>query len=72
VGAEDLNSKPPVAAEDSLKKLRTKVDLMRSLAGLDYPSRPEIGGELTGRVPRPSALFILGDLTDGHKDAARR
>ncbi len=65
VGAENPTAKPPVTREQTLARLKTNLATMRGLAGQPCP-QPGIG---TVAVPR--GLFILGDLTDGHKEAAR-
>jgi hypothetical protein len=72
VGAEDLKATPRVTAAESLARLSTNLDTMRGLVGQPYPSRPDPGGKVAGRISDPFALVILGDLTDGHKEPARQ
>ena len=68
VGAENLKAKPAVTREDTLTKLKTNLDLMRSLVGRPYPKNPNSVEENPGIVAPPLSLFILGDLTDGNDD----
>ena len=66
IGAENLKANPPVTREQTLAKLQTNLAAMRGLVGQPCPQAG------IGAVARPRGLFILGDLTDGHKEPARQ
>ncbi|MCX7010820.1 MAG: metallophosphoesterase [Kiritimatiellaeota bacterium] len=66
IGAENLKANPPVTREQTLAKLKTNLETMRRLVGQPCPQAD------IGTVALPRGLFILGDLTDGHKDPARQ
>jgi 3',5'-cyclic AMP phosphodiesterase CpdA len=72
VGAENLKANPPVTAADSFAKAKGNLEITRGLVGQPYPERPELRGLVPSTIPRPRALIILGDLTDGHKEPARQ
>ncbi len=68
VGAENLKADPPVTAEQTLAGLRRRLEAMRALVGKPWPT--DAGGAATDRVAAPAALFVLGDLVDGHPEPA--
>lgn len=72
VGAEDLKAKPPVTAAASVARVRARLETLRGLVGQEYPVRTEPGVHVSGTIPRPHALLMLGDLIDGHKDPVRQ
>lgn len=62
VGAENLKVNPPMTREQSVARVKANLDVMRELVGKPSPEGP---------VAAPRGLFILGDLTDGHKELDR-
>lgn len=71
LGFENLKACPVVTQEDTLAKAKAGLDTWRALVGRPYPRRPEWAGLDLATVARPAALFILGDLVDGHPEPAR-
>ena len=72
IGAENLKANPPVTVADTLAKAKDNLDIMLGLVGQHYPERSELRGLVPSPIPRPRALIILGDLTDGHNEPARQ
>ena len=70
LGAENLQANPPVTREQTLAKVRANLEAMRGLVGQPYPDRAAFAGLKLGAVAAPRGLFILGDLTDGHREPA--
>jgi hypothetical protein len=70
VGAKNKKGEQPKLAEEMVTDTRSQLDTMRALVGQPYPARHEWGSLNLGDVAVPRGLFILGDLTDGHKDLA--
>ncbi|MGE5362048.1 MAG: metallophosphoesterase, partial [Bacteroidales bacterium] len=71
VGAEDLKATPPVTTAATFERVRARMSATASIVGRPYPERPELAGLRLGAVQPPRGVFILGDLTDGHKDRDR-
>lgn len=71
VGAEDPKATPPLTSAQTMERIRARIDTMSSIVGRTYPRRAELSAEKLGRVPSPRGIFILGDLTDGHKESDR-
>ena len=72
VGAKNDQAEQPTLPAAMVSSACAHLDLMRGLVGLPYPARPEFAGLNLGVIAAPRGLFILGDLTDGHKDPAVR
>jgi len=66
IGVERLKENPPVTREQTLARLQANLKTICELPGRGCPL-PDIG---TVAIPR--GLFILGDLTDGHREPARQ
>lgn len=71
LGAEKLKAKEPFTKADSLARVKSQLDLMRGWVGQPYPQLRVLAGLELGTVPTPRGLFVLGDLTDGHKERAQ-
>jgi hypothetical protein len=72
VGAKSGQGEQPTLAAEMVVGARSHLEMMRGLVGQKYPARPEFAALNLGAVARPRGLFILGDLTDGHKELAVR
>ena len=72
VGAENLKATPPFTNGETLDKMRANLDTMRGWVGSPYPDRLKLAGLRLGTVAEPRGLFILGDLTDGHKELTQQ
>lgn len=72
LGAEDPKAEPPVTPADTLARVTSRLEAMRSCVGRAYPSHSRLAGSNLGTVDSPRGLFILGDLTDGHKEETRQ
>ncbi len=72
IGAENLKALVPFTKSDTLAKRKADLDSMRKLVGRPYAETPAFTGLNLGTVAAPRGLFILGDLTDGHKDPAQQ
>ena len=72
VGAKHGAGEQPTLAGEMVSGARANLDIMQCLVGQPYPARPEFAGLNLGAIAVPRGLFILGDLTDGHKDPAVR
>lgn len=70
LGAENLKAKEPFTKADTFARVKRQVDVMRGWMGSPYPPQPALAGLELGTVAAPRGLFILGDLTDGHKELA--
>lgn len=66
IGAENLQANPPVTREQTLGKVKANLETLRGLVGKPCPQAD------IGTIALPRGLFILGDLTDGHKEPARQ
>ena len=71
-GAENLKAKEPFTKADTLERVKQQLDAMRGWVGQSYPQRPVFAGLELGTVGVPRGLFILGDLTDGHKELTQQ
>lgn len=71
VGAEQLKATPPVTRDQTLQRIQASLDRMRQLPGQPFPRGINPAQAEPGTIAVPRALFILGDLTDGHKDTAQ-
>ena len=72
LGAENLKAKEPFTRADSLARVKKQFDVMLGWTGESYPQGPAFAGLELGQVVAPRGLFILGDLTDGHKELAQQ
>ena len=72
LGAENLKAQEPFTKADTLARVKNQLDVMRGWMGSPYPPRPVFAGLELGTVAAPRGLFILGDLTDGHKELAQQ
>jgi hypothetical protein len=70
LGAENLKAKEPFTKADTLVRVNSQLDTMRGWVGQAYPQRAALAGLELGKVAPPRGLFVLGDLTDGHKERA--
>jgi hypothetical protein len=57
-----------VKRSDTLARAAASLEAMRGIVGRPYPAASSPGGPDAGVVAPPRGLFILGDLTDGHKE----
>lgn len=71
LGAENLQAQPPVTRAETLVRAKTNLESMVGLVGRPYPDRPSLEGLALGTVAVPRGFFVLGDLTDGHKEPER-
>ncbi|MGA2496296.1 MAG: metallophosphoesterase [Tepidisphaeraceae bacterium] len=72
LGTEHASAKPPVTADDTLKRVQSNLERMKALVGQPFPKLGPLANLELGNITAPRGLFILGDLTDGHKDIAKR
>jgi len=72
VGAKNGEGAQPTVPAEMVASAKAHLDVMRGLVGEPYPARPEFAGLNLGVIGVPRGLFILGDLTDGHKELAVR
>lgn len=72
LGVEKPKATPPVTAQQSVQRVRQNLELMRGLAGRPFPNVGALAALDLGAIAPPRGLFILGDLTDGHKELSRR
>ena len=72
LGAENLKAKEPFTKADSLARVKSQLDVMRGWVGQPYPQTAGFAGLKLGTVAVPRGLFILGDLTDGHKEPTQQ
>jgi len=71
LGAENLKAQPPVTRAETLLRAKSNLESMVGLVGRPYPDRPSFESMALGTVAVPRGFFILGDLTDGHKEPER-
>lgn len=72
LGLEKPNAKPPVTAEQTTLRVQAQLDQMRALVGQPFPQTGPLAGLQLGNIAKPRGLFVLGDLTDGHKELSTR
>lgn len=72
LGTDKPKATPPVTPELMLKRMNAHLDEMRKRVGTPFPKKGPLQDIDLGRVEAPRGLFILGDLTDGSPDNARR
>lgn len=72
VGARNGKDKTPITPDQMVAGARSRLEAMRGLVGEPYPNLPALVGLNQGAVTVPRGLFVLGDLTDGDKEAAVR
>ena len=72
IGAENLKAQPPVTRQDTLVRAQANLAALRALVGRPYPDTAAFAPLRLGAVAVPRGLFILGDLTDGHKDPTQQ
>jgi hypothetical protein len=70
LGAKNGKGEQPTLPAEMVVGARVHLDTMRGLVGQPYPARSEFAGLNLGAIAVPRGLFIIGDLTDGHKDLA--
>lgn len=71
-GEDRPKAAPPITPADAFARLQRQLEVMRALPGKAYPERSELEGMRLGAIQVPRGLFVLGDLTDGHKESKRQ
>lgn len=72
LGTDKPDAKPPVTPEMARQHVHGNLEEMRGLVGKPFPQKGDLKALNLGTIPAPRGLFILGDLTDGHRDPTKR